>query len=118
MSTLSTVLSLLDSGDFYSAHQKVRTSVTRLLSSRSGPKSTIFDKKAQEASELLWQSSKKLLELNQIGSGSDLANFLIELYKSRSVECGEEQRGKFLLLPHYHSLPKLIGILIQLKYFN
>lgn len=94
---LAAVLTLLDAEDFYSAHQKARTTATRLLSSRTGPASTTFDKKATEAANLLWEAGKRLLEKGQVGSGVDLATYLVEVWKARGVECGDEQRGESAL---------------------
>ena len=92
---LAAVLSLLDAEDYYSAHQKARTTATRLLSSRTGPTTTTFDKKATEAANLLWEAGRRLLEKGQVGSGVDLATYLVEVWKARGVECGEEQRGEW-----------------------
>lgn len=92
--THQTILDLITSSEYYSAHQKARTTATRLLSPRNGPAPTDFDKKAQDAASLLWETSRRLLEKGQVGSGADLAGMLVETWKSRGVECGEEQRGE------------------------
>lgn len=94
----------LASGDYYSAHQKARTATTRLLAPpRRGPAPTpskdgtlAFDSKAQEAAELLWEGSRKLLEKGQIGSGVDLGQLLLDVWKTRGVKCDDDTRGKFL----------------------
>ncbi|SGY25287.1 BQ5605_C018g08598 [Microbotryum silenes-dioicae] len=110
--SLQQFLDLLDAGDYYGAHQKARTSATRLLapprrtatpatssknvSSTSPTNPLPFDSKAQQASELLWQASRKLMEQGQIGSGVDLAIYLLDIYKTRNVGCGPEERAKML----------------------
>jgi hypothetical protein len=92
----------LSAGDFYSAHQKARTTATRLVAPpRRGPAPTPapdgtlpFDTKAQEAASLLWEGARRLLEQGQTGSGADLAGFLVEVWKARGVACGPEERGE------------------------
>ncbi|KAM0755335.1 cytoplasmic protein [Meredithblackwellia eburnea MCA 4105] len=97
-SALSQIDALLLSSDYYSAHQKARTTAARLLAApRRGPASTApqtFDKKAQEAAELLWESARRLLEKGQVGSGADLAGLLVGVWESREVECGDKERGQ------------------------
>jgi hypothetical protein len=93
------VLDHLASGDFYSAHQKARTTATRLLAPPRRnplPVGTIlpYDKKAQEAAELLWDAARKLLENGQTGSGVDLGVMLVEdVWTAREVGCGKDERG-------------------------
>lgn len=89
---LSSILAQVSSGDFYSAHQKARTTSARLLSKSSSP--TALDAKAVEAATLLWEVSKALLEKGQVGSGVDLAGLLVGVWKARGVECGERERGE------------------------
>ncbi|SCZ88724.1 BZ3501_MvSof-1269-A2-R1_Chr10-2g02646 [Microbotryum saponariae] len=110
--SLQQFLDLLDAGDYYGAHQKARTSATRLLApprrtatpappsskNASSAEPLPFDSKAQQASELLWQASRKLMEQAQIGSGVDLAIYLLDIYKTRNVGCGPEERAKMLQL--------------------
>lgn len=90
---LLAITELISAGEYYSAHQKARTTATRLLTTRSGPAITTFDEKAQDAAHLMWCSGRLLLESNQIGSGVDLAKYLIEIWSSRNVHCGEEERS-------------------------
>ena len=84
----------------YAAQQKARTSATRLLAGKRGAPAPApgavqaFDAKAQEAALLLWEASRRLLELGEVGSGADLANYLVEVWKSRGVECGNEEKGE------------------------
>lgn len=106
MTALAQIVSLLAESDFYSAHQKARTSAARLLAApRRAPAPSVatpaptFDKKAQEAAELLWETSRRLLEAGQIGSGADLAGLLVNtVWDSRGVSCGETERGESGLL--------------------
>lgn len=92
--SMDTIQGLLDLSDFYGAHQKLRTAATRLLSSRTGPVSTAFDGKAQDAALLLGEGARLLLEKGQVGSGTDLAVYLIEVWSARGVACGDEQRSR------------------------
>lgn len=91
---LTTITDLLKQQEFYSAHQKARTAATRLLTTRSGPASTTFDAKAQDAAYLLWEGSHRLLEQGQVGSGVDLAKYLVDIWSSRGVACGDEERSE------------------------
>jgi len=83
----------------YAAQQKARTSATRLLAGKRGAPAPApgsvqpFDAKAQEAALLLWEASRRLLEMGEVGSGADLANYLVEVWRSRGVECGKEESG-------------------------
>lgn len=92
-------LDTLSSQPPYAAQQKARTSATRLLAPKRGtpaPAAGVvqpFDGKAQEAAELLWEASRRLLEMGEVGSGADLANYLVEVWRSRGVECGQGERG-------------------------
>ncbi|GAA5824895.1 hypothetical protein JCM10212_001635 [Sporobolomyces blumeae] len=99
------VLDFLTAGDYYSAHQKARTTATRLLAPpRRGPAPSPnavlpYDKKAQEAAEVLWDSSRRLLEQGQTGSGVDLGVMLVEdVWTARQVGCGKEERDKVIQL--------------------
>lgn len=110
---LTQFVQFLEAGDAYSAHQKVRTTATRLLAPpRRGPAPTPtadgylpFDSKAQEASELLWEGARRLLEQGQTGSGVDLAQYLVETWRTRGVKCDDATRCewhpfKLVLLLH------------------
>ncbi|BGP26049.1 cytoplasmic protein [Rhodotorula toruloides] len=98
------VLDHLASGDFYSAHQKARTTATRLLAPprrNPPPAGSVlpYDKKAQEAAELLWDAARKLLENGQTGSGVDLGVMLVEdVWTAREVGCGKNERAKLIQL--------------------
>ncbi|GAA5886408.1 hypothetical protein JCM3774_000293, partial [Rhodotorula dairenensis] len=93
------VLDFLASGDYYSAHQKARTTATRLLApprrAAPQPAGTVppYDAKAQEAAELLWDAARKLLEKGQAGSAVDLATMLVQdVWTARGVACGKDER--------------------------
>jgi hypothetical protein len=108
---------LLRDNELYGAHQKYRTTASRLLktpapssfgtssskaaaaSSSSSASSTEaplpFDDGAKDAVELLYEGSKALLEKGEFGGGSDLALYLIDTWKSRGVRCSEgDNRSK------------------------
>lgn len=98
------VLDFLTSGDYYSAHQKARTTATRLLApprrnaAAAAPPAgdaLPYDAKAQQAAELLWDAARKLLEKGQAGSAVDLATMLVhDVWTARGVACGKQERGK------------------------
>ena len=102
------ILDFLTAGDYYSAHQKARTTATRLLAPprRAAPATSTsgtlpYDKKAREAAQGLWDASRRLLEKGQVGSGVDLAVMLIEdVFKARDVACGKDERGQSNPQPH------------------
>ncbi|GAA6030276.1 hypothetical protein JCM8097_009023 [Rhodosporidiobolus ruineniae] len=104
MSAQEQIQSFLAQGDFYSAHQKARTTATRLLAPprRNPPPAGTqlpYDAKAQEAASVLWDAARKLLEQGQQGSGVDLAVMLVEdVWTARAVGCGKEERGKIIQL--------------------
>jgi hypothetical protein len=93
------ITDFLSAGDFYSAHQKARTTAIRLLAPprRNPPPKGAqlpYDSKAQEAAELLWDSARKLLEQGQQGSGVDLGVMLVEdVWTARGNGCGKDERG-------------------------
>lgn len=104
-SALTQLHESIAAGDHYSAHQKARTTATRLLAPpRRGPAPTPdangflpFDTKAQEAATLLYEGAVALLEKGQTGSGVDLAGYLCDVWKARGVACGAEERGEFFV---------------------
>lgn len=106
---------LLRDNELYGAHQKYRTTASRLLktpapssfgtssskaaaassSSSSTEAALPFDEGAKDAVELLYEGSKALLEKGEFGGGSDLALYLIDTWKSRGVKCNEgDNRSK------------------------
>ena len=80
---LNAILPLIAQGQPYEAHQKARTFASRYQKSRQ------FD----TAIDVLFQSSRELLKAGQIGSGTDLASFLIEVYESKGEVVNDESRG-------------------------
>lgn len=95
----ASIQSLIESKEYYSAHQKARTTVARLLSKRSAaaaaaaPPSLEDDPKAQDACELLYKTARSLLENEQQGSGTDIATYLLETWKMYDVPCDKQHRG-------------------------
>jgi len=104
-SALQQLQESIAAGDHYSAHQKARTTATRLLAPpRRGPAPSPdsngflpFDAKAQEAATLLYEGAVALLEKGQTGSGVDLGGYLCDVWKARGVACGNEERGEFMV---------------------
>ena len=85
---LNAILPQIASGHPYEAHQKARTFASRY--SKSGQ----FD----TAIQVLFQTARELLKVDQQGSGTDLATFLLDVYESKGEEVNEESRGVVLSL--------------------
>lgn len=77
----------------YEAHQKARTFASRYV--KSGQHDIAID--------VLFQSARELLKTGQVGSGVDLAGFLLEVYDNKKEIVTEESRG---LRTVYKSLPR------------
>ncbi len=69
-------------GSPYEAHQKARTFASRYV--KSGQYDTAID--------VLFQSARELLKIEQTGSGVDLAVFMIEVYDTKGEEVNDESR--------------------------
>ena len=82
---LSAILPLISSGQAYEAHQKARTFASRY--SKSGAYDVAIDVLAQSATELF--------KAGQLGSGTDLGCFLIEVYDLKGAEVDDESRGQY-----------------------
>ena len=67
----------------YELHQKLRTKVVRQLQK----------KKYAEAIKVLYDGSIKLLDMNEQGSGCDLAVYLIDVYNQASTPVDKESVG-------------------------
>lgn len=72
----------------YEAHQKARTFASRYM--KSGQYDTAID--------VLFQSARELLKTGQVGSGVDLAGFLLEVYDNKKEPVTGESRGKLTQL--------------------
>lgn len=81
---LAAILPQIASGHAYEAHQKARTFASRYV------KASQFD----TAIDVLFQSARELLKAGQLGSGTDLGSFLIEVYESKGEEVADESRGE------------------------
>jgi hypothetical protein len=84
---LNAILPLVASGQPYEAHQKARTFASRY--SKSGQYDTAID--------VLFQSARELLKVGQQGSGTDLTQFLLEVYESKGEAVNDESRGVLLI---------------------
>lgn len=73
----------------YEAHQKARTFASRYV------KASQFD----VAIDVLFQSARELLKAGQQGSGTDLGNFLIDVYESKPEYITEESRCMYCCIP-------------------
>jgi len=85
---LAAILPQIASGHAYEAHQKARTFASRYV------KSSQFD----TAIDVLFQSARELLKVGQLGSGTDLGSFLLEVYESKGEEVTDEARGRLTQL--------------------
>lgn len=70
----------------YELHQKIRTKTVRLLKKE----------KYDDAINVLYDGSMKLLDMNEQGSGCDLAVYLLEAYNLSKTPVNEVSRGMFL----------------------
>lgn len=80
---LTAILPLIESGQPYEAHQKARTFAARYA------KSAQYD----VAIDVLFQSARELFKNGQMGSGTDLTGFLLEVYESKGETVQDESRG-------------------------
>ncbi|KAF5367141.1 hypothetical protein D9758_003874 [Tetrapyrgos nigripes] len=68
----------------YEAHQKARTFASRYV------KSNQYD----TAIDVLFQSARELLKVGQLGSGVDLAGFMLDVYNTKGEIVTDESRGR------------------------
>ena len=68
----------------YELHQKLRTKVVRLVRKQ----------KYDEAVNVLYDGSTKLLDDHEQGSGVDLALYLLEVYEQAGIKPDETSRGR------------------------
>ncbi len=80
---LAAILPQIAEGRAYEAHQKARTFASRYV------KSSQYD----TAIDVLFQSARELLKSGQQGSGTDLGQFLIEVYETKGESVSDESRG-------------------------
>lgn len=85
---LQAILPQIASGHAYEAHQKARTFASRYV------KSLQYD----TAIDVLFQSARELLKAGQLGSGTDLGLFLIDVYESKEEKVTDESRGTAMSL--------------------
>lgn len=101
---------LLKGGELYAAHQKYRTTAARLLktpapssfgtgkshaSSSGGAAGVLpYDEAAQQAAELLFDGARALLEKGELGGGTDLSLYLLDVWSQRAVRCDDATRSK------------------------
>lgn len=100
---------LLRDGNLYAAHQKYRTTAARLLktpapssfgtgkgasskSKASDGAALPFDDDARKAAELLLEGARALLEQGELGGGTDLSLYLLDVWSSRGVPCSADNR--------------------------
>ena len=93
---LQAILPLVEAGQPYEAHQKARTFASRYVKSQQ------YD----TAIDVLFQSARELLKVGQLGSGTDLASFLLDVYDTKGETVNDESRGE-----HSSPLHLLISII-------
>ncbi|KAK3048921.1 hypothetical protein LTR09_009816 [Extremus antarcticus] len=80
--------SKIEEGDFYEAHQQIRTIANRYVKSSDWPASI----------ELLSTGASLLLKAGQGGSGADLCNYLIEVYQKAELKPDTANKARLLSL--------------------
>ncbi|KAH3687952.1 hypothetical protein WICPIJ_001067 [Wickerhamomyces pijperi] len=86
--TLSRFQEKISTGDFYEAHQTLRTIVNR----------NVRSKDFKNAVSLLYHSSKILLKSSQPATGADLLSYLIEVYNDSETVVSNESKSKLIEL--------------------
>lgn len=84
---LKAILPLISAGQAYEAHQKARTFASRYQ--KASQYSTAID--------VLFQSARELLKAGQLGSGTDLTVFLLDVYEAKGEKVNDESRGECVL---------------------
>lgn len=82
--TLLRFKSKIDSGEYYEAHQTLRTITNRYVKS----------KQFKEAIDLLYQGSSILSSKKEYASSSDLITYLIQVYQEANIRCGNDLTDK------------------------
>lgn len=86
----------IDSGEFYEAHQTLRTITNRYVKS----------KQYNEAIDLLYQGAAILSKNKEYGSSSDLITYLIQVYDEAGIECNNDNKQyKIKLIELVNYLP-------------
>lgn len=86
--TLQRFESKIKSGDYYEAHQTLRTIANRYVRSRT----------YELAIELVSQGASSLLKAKQGGSGTDLIFYLLEIYDVAEIKVDDTSVGKLIQL--------------------
>ncbi|KAK9448840.1 uncharacterized protein V1518DRAFT_418354 [Limtongia smithiae] len=86
--TIARVRQRIADGQFYEAHQALRTVAARYV------KAEDYD----QAIELLFHGARELLVAGQGGSGGDLASYMITTYKSAKVPVDTTSKARAVLL--------------------
>jgi hypothetical protein len=88
---------------YYSAHQKARTSASRLCKPPTSRKPD-YD----GAIELLFESARELLKAGESGSGTDLAGYMIEVEEMKGgVSLSDPTRGNptlYIFVKSHHDI--------------
>lgn len=86
--TLQRFQSKIEAGDFYEAHQTLRTIANRYVRSKS----------YQDAVDLITQGSLSFLKAGQGGSGTDLIFYLLEVYDLGQIKVDETSVSRLVQL--------------------
>jgi len=91
-------------GDFYEAHQTLRTIANRNVKTKS----------YADAIELLYHASQLLLKSSQPATGSDLVSYLLEIYNEAEIKVDSSSKSKIIqlisLFPADEPTLKLVSI--------
>lgn len=101
--TLQRFQSRIDKGEFYEAHQTLRTISNRYINS----------KQYDEAINLVYEGALILLKNKEYASGSDLIMVLIDIYQEASKPIDTQYKGKLIELINY--LPNQETSLVDLS---
>lgn len=92
--TIARFQAKIDSGEFYEAHQTLRTITNRYVKS----------KQYNESIDLLYQGAAILSKNKEYGSSSDLITYLIQVYEEAGIECNSDNKqykNKLIELVNY-----------------
>ena len=98
----------IEEGDFYEAHQQIRTIANRYVKSSDWT----------SAVELLSTGASLLLKAGQGGSGADLCNYLIEVYQKAELKPDTANKAQLLGLlrafpPNEPAKKKFVGGIVE-----
>jgi hypothetical protein len=76
----------IQEGDFYEAQQQTRVAASRYIKTQNWP----------AAIDILYNVSQSLLKAGQGGSGGDLCNMMVDVYKQAELKPDSPAKGRLL----------------------